>query len=295
VLAVGEEARRMLGRTPGHIQAIRPLKHGVIADFDLAAQMLRRYLERARRRAALPPRVIVGTPCGVTEVEARAVREAARKAGSRETYLIAKPMAAALGAGLPVFDSAGSMIVDIGGGTVEAAVLALGHIVVGRSVRVAGDEMDEAVAGYLRQVYSLAIGERTAEAVKLALGSACAVGPERSMEARGRDLISGLPRSATITRCEIREAIQEPLNAIVETVKATLEATPPELAGDIYARGIVLCGGGALLEGLDRMLSRETSMPVRLAADPLSCVVLGAGGCLEKSARSPALRALLKA
>ncbi|HZT41067.1 MAG TPA: rod shape-determining protein [Chthonomonadaceae bacterium] len=295
VLAVGEEAKRMLGRTPGHILAIRPLKDGVIADFDQTEKMIHYFISRVHRNATLlPPRVVIGVPSGVTEVEERAVREATKRAGAREAYLIEEPMAAAIGAGLPVFDPVGSMIVDIGGGTAEVAVISLGHIVTSRSVRVAGDEIDEAVASYVRRTYSLTIGDRTAEMAKIQLGSACAVGPERSMEVRGRDLISGLPRSATLTSSEIREAIQEPLNAIVEAVKVTLEATPPELAADIYEKGIVLAGGGALLEGLDRLLSCETCMPVRLAPDPLSCVVLGAGYFLEEIDRCPTLRTLLK-
>lgn len=295
VLAVGEEAKRMLGRTPGNILAIRPLKDGVIADFDQTEKMIHYFLSRVHRRGMLlPPRVVIGVPSGVTEVEERAVREATKKAGAREAYLIEEPMAAAIGAGLPVFDPVGSMVVDIGGGTSEVAVISLGHIVTSRSVRVAGDEIDEAVANYVRRAYSLTIGDRTAEMAKIQLGSACAVGPERSAEVRGRDLISGLPRSTRITSSELREAIQEPLNAIVEAVKVTLEDTPPELAADIYENGIVLAGGGALLEGLDRLLSCETCMPVHIAPDPLSCVVLGAGCFLEEIDRCPSLRTLLK-
>lgn len=295
VLAVGEEAKRMLGRTPGSIVAIRPLKDGVIADFDQTEKMIEHFIRKVHRRAFLvAPRVVVGVPSGVTEVEERAVEEATRKAGAREAHLIEEPMAAAIGAGLPVAEPTGSMIVDIGGGTTEVAVISMGGIVTARSIRVAGDEIDEAIIQYVRRTYNLYIGDRTAEIAKCEVGSAYAVGPERSMEVRGRDLISGLPRSTTITSSEIREAIQDPINAIVEAVKVTLESTPPELAADIYERGIVLAGGGALLEGIDRLLMRETSMPVHIAEDPLSCVVLGTGRVLEEIDTNPMLRKILK-
>lgn len=295
VLAVGEEAKRMLGRTPGNIIAIRPLKDGVIADFEQTEEMIRYFIEKVHRRSMLvAPRVVVGVPSGVTEVEERAVIEAAKKAGAREAHLIEEPMAAAIGAGLPVSEPTGSMIVDIGGGTTEVAVISMGGIVTSRSIRVAGDEIDEAVVNYVRRTYNLCIGDRTAEEAKCIVGSAYAVGPERSMDVRGRDLITGLPRRTTITSTEIREAIQEPINQIVEAVKVTLEGTPPELAADIYERGIVLAGGGALLEGLNELLARETSMPVHVAEDPLSCVVLGTGRVLEEIDTSAILRKVLK-
>lgn len=295
VLAVGEEAKRMLGRTPGSIIAIRPLKDGVIADFDQTEKMISHFIQKVHRRGRLvAPRVVVGVPSGVTEVEERAVKEAARKAGAREAYLIEEPMAAAIGAGLPVAEPTGSMIVDIGGGTTEVAVISLSGIVTSRSIRVAGDEIDEAIVNYVRRTYNLYIGDRMAEEAKFEVGSAYASGQERTMEVRGRDLISGLPRSTIITSSEIREAIQDPINAIVEAVKVTLEGTPPELASDIYERGIVLAGGGALLEGLDKLLSRETSMPVHIATDPLSCVVIGTGRVLDELHSNPNLRKVLK-
>ena len=295
VLAVGEEAKMMLGRTPGTILAIRPLKDGVIADFEQTERMIRYFIDKAHRRNFFNhPRVVVGVPSGVTEVEERAVKEAAKKAGAKEAYTIEEPMAAAIGAGLPVAEPTGSMIVDIGGGTTEVAVISLGGIVTARSIRVAGDELDEAIISFVRRAYNLHIGDRTAEKAKFEVGSAYAVGPERTMEVRGRDLISGLPRSTIITSTEIREAIQEPINAIIEAVKVTLESTPPELSADIYERGIVLAGGGALLEGLDLLITKETSMPVHIAADPLSCVVLGTGRVLEALDTNPMLRKVLK-
>ncbi len=295
VLAVGEEAKRMLGRTPGSIVAIRPLKDGVIADFDQTEKMIRYFIQRVHRRAMLiAPRVVVGVPSGVTEVEERAVREACKKAGAKDVYLIEEPMAAAIGSGLPVTEPTGSMVVDIGGGTTEVAVVSLGGIVTSRSIRVAGDEIDEAIINYIRRAYNLYIGDRTAEEAKLEVGSAFNVGPERTMEVRGRDLISGLPRSTMITSSEIREAIMDPINQIVDSVKITLESTPPELAADIFERGIVLAGGGALLEGLDRLIARETCMPVHVAQDPLSCVVIGTGRVLEEIHVNPALRKALK-
>ena len=295
VLAVGEEAKRMLGRTPGNIIAIRPLKDGVIADFEQTEKMIRYFIEKIHRRNYLmAPRVVIGVPSGVTEVEERAVKEAAKKAGAKEAYVVEEPMAAAIGAGLPVSEPTGSMIVDIGGGTTEVAVISLGGIVTSRSARIAGDEIDEAIANYVRRTYNLFIGDRTAEEAKFEVGSAYPTGPERTMNVRGRDLISGLPRSATITSSEIREAIQDPINAIIEAVKVTLEGTPPELASDIYERGIVLAGGGALLEGLDQLICRETGMPVHIAVDPLSCVVIGTGKILEAIDSDPRLRKVLK-
>jgi rod shape-determining protein MreB len=297
VLTVGEEAKRMLGRTPGHIVAIRPLKDGVIADFDQTEKMLRYFIEKvSRRRMWSYPEVVVGVPSGVTEVERRAVLDATKKAGARDAYLIEEPMAAAIGAGLPVSEPTGSMIVDIGGGTTEVAVISLSGIVASRSIRVAGDEIDEAIVSYIRRAYNLAIGDRTAEAVKLEIGSAYPLEREMSMTVRGRHLISGLPRATTITSQEIREAISEPVNEIVEAVKVALELAPPELAADIMDVGIYLAGGGALLRGLDRLIAAETLMPVHIADDPLSCVALGAGAVLEEAELNPGLRnALLSA
>lgn len=295
VLAVGAEAKRMLGRTPGSIVATRPLKDGVIADFEQTERMLRYFVGRVNRRTFLSgPRVVVGIPSGVTEVERRAVIDATRKAGAREAYVIEEPMAAAIGANLPIAEATGSMIVDIGGGTTEVAVISLSGIVTSRSIRVAGDEIDEAIASYVRRTYNLAIGDRTAEDAKMAVGSACPTDDIRTMEVRGRDNLAGLPRSATITSDEIREAIQEPVNAIVEAVKMTLEKTPPELAADIMERGIVLSGGGALLDGLDRLIERETSIPAHVAPEPLDCVVIGIGRVLEEIHTNPLLRKVLR-
>jgi len=295
VLAVGEEAKRMLGRTPGNIIAIRPLKDGVIADYDQTEKMLRYFIEKVHRRSIwVSPRVVVGVPSGVTEVERRAVIEAAKKAGAKEAYLIEEPMAAAIGAGMPIIEPTGSMIVDIGGGTTEVAVISLSGIVTSRSVRIAGDEIDEAIVAYIRRTYNLYIGDRSAEDAKFEVGSCFPEDQVRTMQVRGRDLVTGLPRSATITSNEIREAIQEPVNAIIDAIKVTLEATPPELAADIMERGIVLAGGGALLPGLDKLLSRETSMPVHIANDPLSCVVIGTGRVLEEINTNPLLRKVLK-
>ena len=294
IKAVGEEAKRMLGRTPNSIVAIRPLKDGVIADFDQTERMLRYFIEKVhRRRGFVHPVVVVGIPSGITEVERRAVIEATKKAGAKEAYLIEEPMAAAIGAGLPVSDPIGSMIVDIGGGTSEVAVISLGAMAAARSIRIAGDEIDEAIVNYVRQQFNLFIGDRTAEECKMTIGSAFALEKELSMQVRGRDLLTGLPRSTTITSEQVREAISDPINAIVETVKATLEDTPPELSADIMDSGIVLAGGGALLRGFDRLISRETGMPVHIAPDPLSCVVLGTGKCLDEVSRSSALRSVL--
>jgi len=294
VLAVGEEAKRMLGRTPGSIVAIRPLKDGVIADFDQTESMLRGFIRKVHRHNGLiQPTVVVGIPSGVTEVEWRAVKEAAIKAGAAEAYTLEEPFAAAIGAGLPVSEPTGSMIVDIGGGTSEVAVISLGGIVTSRSIRVAGDEIDEAIINFVRKQFNLLIGPRTAEEVKLEIGSAFDLPEEMTMEVRGRDLISGLPRSATVTSQAIREAIREPVSEIVEAVKLTLEQTPPELAADIMERGIVLAGGGALLRGLDCLLTSETAMPVHIAPDPLSCVVMGTAKALDESENNPALKKAL--
>ncbi|MBE6081255.1 MULTISPECIES: rod shape-determining protein [Tissierellales] len=281
VLAVGEEAKKMIGRTPGHIVAIRPLKDGVIADFDITQNMLKYFIRKAiQKKTIFQPRVVICVPSGVTEVEKRAVEEATIHAGAREAYLIEEPMAAAIGAGLPVHEATGSMIVDIGGGTAEVAVISLGGIVTSRSIRIAGDELDESIVYYIKKEYNLMIGERTAEEVKISIGSADIKEKETKMSIRGRDLISGLPNTIEISSSEIYEAMKEPVNNIVEAIKFTLEKTPPELASDIMEQGITLSGGGALLDGIDRLISRETGMPVYIAENPLDCVALGAGKTL---------------
>ncbi|HEX4834798.1 MAG TPA: rod shape-determining protein [bacterium] len=283
ILAVGEDAKRMIGRTPGDIVASRPLRDGVIADFDTTASMLGHFIRRGLGgRSLMRPRVIVGIPSGVTEVEKRAVIDATLQAGGREAFLIEQPMAAAIGAGLPVSEPVGSMIVDIGGGTTEVAVIALGGIVTARSIRVAGDEMDEAIIQYARKAYNLLIGERTAENVKIQIGSAYPQKDEQTMEVRGRDLVSGLPRTVRMTSTEVREVMAEPIASIVEAMRMTLERTPPELAADICDRGIIMAGGGALLRGLDALLTEELGMPMMLTEDPLSSVVLGTGKVLEE-------------
>jgi rod shape-determining protein MreB len=281
-LAVGAEAKQMLGRTPGNIIAIRPLKDGVIADFDITQIMLKYFMQKAHpRRAPFRPRVVIGIPSGVTGVERRAVKDAALQAGAREAYVIEEPFAAAIGAGLPVEDPTGSMVVDIGGGTTEVAIISLGGLVTCKSIRVAGDEMDEAIVQYVKRTYNMLIGERTGEEVKMTIGSAYPTGKEETMEIRGRDLVTGLPRTLRVTSEEIRKAIQEPVTSILEAIKITLENTPPELAADIMDRGIVMTGGGALLKGLDTLISKETGMPVHVADEPLLCVVKGAGMCLD--------------
>jgi len=283
VLAVGEAAKRMIGRTPGDIVATRPLRDGVIADFDTPAQMLQYFIKRAADgRMWIRPRVVVRIPSGCTEVEKRAVIDATIQAGARDAFLIEEPMAAAIGAGLPVSEPVGSMVVDIGGGTTEVAVIALGGIVTSKSIRVAGDECDEAIIQYARRAYNLLIGERSAEEIKIAIGSAFPDREERSVDVRGRDLVSGLPRTVRMTSSEIREAMAEPVQAIVDAVKQTLERTPPELSADIVDRGIILAGGGALLRGIDRLLAEETGMPVSVTEDPLAAVVLGTGRVLEE-------------
>ena len=282
VLAVGEEAKQMIGRTPGNIVAIRPLKDGVIADFDVTHAMLKYFIRRSiETNTVIRPRVVVGVPSGVTEVEKRAVIDAAIQAGAREAYLIEEPMAAAIGAGLPVHEPMGNMVVDIGGGTTEVAVISLGGIVTSRSIRIGGDEMDESIVNYVKKKYSLMIGERTAEAVKMKIGSAITREEVIGMEIRGRDLVSGLPKTLNLKSSEVQMALSEPISGIIDAVKITLEKTPPELASDIMDRGIVMTGGGALLHGLDRLISRETGMPVYLAEDPLSCVGIGTGRVLE--------------
>ncbi len=283
-LAVGEEAKQMLGRTPGNIRAIRPLRDGVIADFDIAEVMLKHFIRRVHENKALvSPRVVIGIPSGVTGVERRAVMDAALQAGARMVYLIDEPVAAAIGAGLPVDEPTGNMIVDIGGGTTEVAVLSLQGTVRSESVRVAGDELTDAIKQYMKKVNNLDIGERTAEEIKVKIGSAypSTEDDEAALEVRGVHMLSGLPRTVTVKSPEIRESMAEPLSVIVEAVKRTLEDTPPELAADIIDRGIMLAGGGALLKGLDTLISHETGIVVHVAADPLSCVVLGTGRVLE--------------
>ena len=283
ILAVGAEAKRMIGRTPGHILAIRPLKDGVIADFDVTEKMLRYFIQKVHKRRVLAkPRVVVCVPSGITGVEQRAVEEAAIAAGARAAYIIEEPMAAAIGAGLPVHEPAGNMVVDIGGGTTEVAVISLGGIVTALSIRIGGDELDEAIIAYIKKEYSLALGERTAEEIKMAIGSAFPLPDEPNAELRGRDLVTGLPKTIMVSSEEIRRAIEEPVNAIVDAVKSTLDRTPPELAADIMDKGMVLTGGGALLKGLDERLKHETGMPVHLTENPLSCVAIGSGKCLEE-------------
>jgi len=294
VLAVGEEAKRMLGRTPANIVAIRPLKDGVIADYDQTEKMLRYFISKVARRIPLWQTVVVGIPSGVTEVERRAVIEATERAGASRAYVIEEPMAAAIGAGLPIEEPVGSMIVDIGGGTTEVAVISLAGIVHSKSIRIAGDEIDEAIASYVRRAYNLFIGDRTAEATKIEIGSAYPLERELQITIKGRDLVTGLPRSAEITSEEVRMAIAEPLNAIVEAVKLTLEATPPELAADAMGSGIVLAGGGALLRGIDRLIMQETGMPVIVADDPLSCVAMGTGSVVEALHENPQIRRMLE-
>ncbi len=280
--AVGVEAKRMLGRTPGTITAIRPLKDGVIADFDVTEQMLRHFIHKANGNRFAHPRVIVCVPSGVTGVEKRAVEEATLSAGARQAYLIEEPMAAAIGAGLPVSDPTGSMIVDIGGGTTEVAVISLGGIVVSQSIRVGGDEMDEAITSHLRKEYKLLIGLQTSEEVKLEIGSAWPLTEELQAEVRGRDMLSGLPKTVVIGSEDVRRALDEPVTQIIDAIRGTLDKTPPELSADIMDRGVVLAGGGALLMGLDQRLRAETHMPVHVAESPLTCVAVGSGRSLEE-------------
>jgi rod shape-determining protein MreB and related proteins len=281
VHAVGVEAKRMLGRTPGTISAIRPLKDGVIADFDVTEQMLRHFIQKVHQHRFAHPRVVVCVPSGVTGVEKRAVEEATRNAGARDAFLIEEPMAAAIGAGLPVSEPTGNMIVDVGGGTTEVAVISLGGIVVSVSLRVGGDEMDEAIISHTKREYKLLIGNQTAEEIKLEVGSAFRLKDEVQAEVRGRDMLTGLPKTVIISSEEVRHALEEPVTQIVDAIKSTLDKTPPELAADIMDRGIVLAGGGALLSGLDERLRHETQMPVQLAESPLTCVAVGSGRSLE--------------
>jgi rod shape-determining protein MreB and related proteins len=282
VHAVGIEAKRMLGRTPGTITAIRPLKDGVIADFDVTEQMLRHFIQKVHQNRWAHPRVVVCVPSGVTGVEKRAVEEATLSAGARQAYLIEEPMAAAIGAGLPVAEPTGNMVVDIGGGTTEVAVISLGGIVVAQSIRVGGDEMDDAVISWVKREYKLMIGSQTAEEVKLEIGSAYPLREEVQAEIRGRDMITGLPKTVVLSSEEVRAALEEPVSQIVDAVKSTLDKTPPELASDIMDRGIMLAGGGALLQGLDERLRRETEMPIHVAESPLTCVAVGSGRSLEE-------------
>jgi rod shape-determining protein MreB len=278
ILAVGDEAKRMLGRTPGNIVAIRPMKAGVIADFEITEAMLRYFIKKIHnRRKMVRPRIIIAVPSDITEVEKRAVKDSARQAGAREVFLIEEPMAAAIGVGLPVQDPAGNMIVDIGGGTTEVALISLAGIVFSRTVRVGGDEMDECIVQYMKRVYNLMIGERTAEEIKMTMGSAYAVDEETSIEVKGRDLVAGLPKTLTITSEEIREALQEPVSSIVDAIRVTLERCPPELSSDLVDRGMVLAGGGALLRGFDKLIAEQTGLPVHIADDPLSAVAEGTG------------------
>ena len=283
-LAVGSEAKLMIGRTPGNIVAIRPLKDGVIADFDTAQTMMKNLIEKATSKSGFKsPRIIVCYPSGVTEVEKRAIEEATRSSGARDVILMEEPMAAAIGAGLPVSEPTGSMIVDIGGGTTEVAIISLGGIVTSKSLRIAGDELDQSIISYIKKEFNLMIGERTAEQVKMEIGSAYKAEKQEEMimEIKGRDMISGLPKIVEISESQVREALKEPVYQIIESIKTTLEKTPPELAADIMEKGIMLAGGGAYLRGLDVLINKETNMPVHIAEAPLDCVVLGAGKALE--------------
>ena len=282
VHAVGIEAKRMLGRTPGNISAIRPLKDGVIADFDVTEQMLRHFIQKVHQNRWAHPRVVVCVPSGVTGVEKRAVEEATLSAGARSAFLIEEPMAAAIGAGLPVAEPTGNMVVDIGGGTTEVAVISLGGIVCAQSIRVGGDELDEAIISYVKKEYKLMIGSQTAEEVKLEIGSAYPLREEVQAEIRGRDMITGLPKTVVLSSEDVREALEEPMIQIIDAVKLTLDKTPPELASDIMDRGIMLAGGGSLLQGLDERLRRETEMPIHVAESPLTCVAVGSGRSLEE-------------
>ncbi|MFA5320637.1 MAG: rod shape-determining protein [Candidatus Omnitrophota bacterium] len=281
VLAVGNEAKRMLGRTPGNIVAIRPMKHGVIADFEITEAMLRYFIKKVNKRVRRP-RIVIAIPSGITEVEKRAVKDSAERAGAGEVFLIEEPIAAAIGVGLPIQEPIGNMIIDIGGGTTEIAVISLAGIVFSRSIRIGGDEMDEAIIENIKKSYNLMIGERTAEEIKIKIGSVYPLEEEMTMEIRGRDLVAGLPKTVTITSEEVREALLEPIRSIVETAKMTLERTPPELASDLIEHGIVIAGGGSLLRGIDKLLSEETGLPVLIADDPLTAVVSGTGKVLNE-------------
>ncbi|MBN1622273.1 MAG: rod shape-determining protein [Endomicrobiales bacterium] len=283
VLAIGAEAKRMLGKTPSNIIAVRPLRNGVIADFEITEQMIRYFIKKVHnRRSLLHPRIVIGIPSGITEVERRAVRESAEQAGAREVFLIEEPMAAAIGAEIPIQEPEGNMIVDIGGGTTEVAVISLGGMVVSKSIDVAGDEMDESIVQYFRRKYNLLIGENTAEEVKIKIGSVFPLPEEKSLEVKGRDQVTGLPKTITITSEEVRSALSEPMKAIIEVIKSTLEETPAELSADLVDRGIVLAGGGSLIRGISELISQETELPVNIAEDSLTCVVRGTGRYLEE-------------
>ena len=283
VLAIGVEAKKMLGKTPANIIAVRPLRNGVIADFEATEKMIRNFIKKVHsKRTLLHPRVVIGVPSGITEVERRAVRESAEQAGAREVYLIDEPMAAAIGAGIPIQEAEGSMIVDIGGGTTEVAIISLGGMVVAKSLDVAGDKMDEAIIQYFRRRYNLTIGENTAEGVKMKTGSVFPLEKELSLDVKGRDLLTGLPKTVTITSEEVRNALSDPIKKITEVIKNVLEETPAELAADLVDRGIILSGGGSLVRGLPELLSKETELPVNRADDPLSCVAKGTGAYLEE-------------
>ncbi|MFA4981208.1 MAG: rod shape-determining protein [Candidatus Omnitrophota bacterium] len=283
VLAVGEEAKRMLGRTPGNIVAIRPMRHGVITDFEISEAMLRYFIKKVNKAKPLVrPRIVIAIPSGITEVEKRAVKDSALHAGAREVFMIEEPMAAAIGVGLPIQDPSGNMIIDIGGGTTEMAVISLAGVVFSKSVRVGGDELDEAIINYMKKNYNLMIGERTAEDIKIKIGSVYPLEEELKLEVKGRDLVAGLPKTVTITSEEIREAMAEPIAQILEAVRITLERTPPELSSDLIEKGIVLAGGGSLLRGIDKLISEETGLPVHLSEDPMTAVALGTGKVLSE-------------
>lgn len=282
VLAVGNEAKKMLGRTPGNITAIRPMKDGVIADFDITEAMLRYFIKKVQTAKIIPPRVVIAIPSGITEVEKRAVKESATHAGARDVMLLEEPMAAAIGVGLPVEEPAANMIVDIGGGTTEVAIISLAGVVYAKSIRVGGDELDVAIINYMKRAYNLLIGERTGEEIKLRIGSAASLDEEMTLEVKGRDSVAGLPKTIQVTSQEIREALSDTVNAIVEAVRSSLERCPPELSADLVDRGFILAGGGALLRGIDRLLRDLTGLPVTIAEDPLSAVANGTGAVLNE-------------
>ena len=283
VLAVGEEAKRMLGRTPGNIVAIRPMRNGVIADFEITEAMLRYFIKKVHNsRRLVRPRMVIAIPSGITEVEKRAVRDSALHAGAREVFMVEEPIAAAIGVGLPIQEPSGSMVIDIGGGTTEMAVISLAGVVFSKSIRIAGDEMDEAIINYLKKTYNLMIGERTAEDIKVKIGSAYPLDEELTMEVRGRDLVAGLPKMITVSSEEVRESLAEPIAQIVEAIRITLERTPPELSADLMEKGLIMAGGGSLLRGLEKLISEETGLPVHVAEDPLTAVAMGTGKVLSE-------------
>ena len=283
VLAVGEEAKRMLGRTPGNIVAIRPMRNGVIADFEITESMLRYFIKKVHNsRRLVRPRMVIAIPSGITEVEKRAVKDSALHAGAREVFMVEEPVAAAIGVGLPIQEPSGSMVIDIGGGTTEMAVISLAGIVFSKSIRTAGDDMDDAIINYLKRTYNLMIGERTAEEIKMKIGSAYPLDEELTMEVRGRDLVAGLPKMINVSSEEVREALAEPIAQIIEAIRITLERTPPELSADLMEKGLILAGGGSLLRGLDKLISEETGLPVHISEDPLTAVALGTGKVLSE-------------